>query len=174
MTTIPGGHWAPMSASYLGAEFRARGRGGDSGGGDDGGGGGGGGAGPRLSRTWLRVVLCVPAEISTRCCDPVARFGPRLLRGPVVDPLPAEMPKIKSGASVRRRERLKQRGALKSAGGGDSQEGAGVGSNLLGGPSREGADQDLGRDSEACHGQFFRSALSSGVPGARRLWLPLQ
>lgn len=41
--------------------------------------------------------------------------------------LPAEMPKIKSGTSGRRRERLAQRRELKSAGGGDSREGAGSG-----------------------------------------------
>lgn len=42
-------------------------------------------------------------------------------------PLPAEMPKIKSGTSGLRRERLAQRGELKSAGGGDSRGAAGSG-----------------------------------------------
>lgn len=45
----------------------------------------------------------------------------------LVGPLPADMPKIKSGASGRRRARQEQRRDLKSAGGGDSLEGAGVG-----------------------------------------------
>ncbi|ELK17706.1 Putative dimethyladenosine transferase [Pteropus alecto] len=41
------------------------------------------------------------------------------------------MPKIKSGASGRRRARQELRRDLKSAGGGDSQEGAGVGSSRV-------------------------------------------
>lgn len=67
--------------------------------------------------------------------------------------LPAEMPKIKSAASGRRRERQQQRGQLKSAGGGDSRERAGIpwvgtsGRTEPGQGRSSGGDSDTGRPS---------------------------
>ena len=73
------------------------------------------------------------------------------------------MPKIKSGASGRHRERQEQRRELKSAGGGDSWEGVGrVGSS--GGTQARAADRDLGRAWEAGRGPRSPSAQ---VPGSR-------
>lgn len=85
--------------------------------------------------------------------------------------LPAEMPKIKSAASGRRRERQQQRGQLKSAGGGDSRERAGVpwvgtsGGTEPGHGRSSGGDSETGRRERASPG--FARATSAGP--ARRL-----
>lgn len=69
--------------------------------------------------------------------------------------LPAEMPKIKAGASGRCRERQQQRRELKSVGGGDRREGAGV--------SRVGSS---GRTEPGVRTEFWAGTVRPGVARA--------
>lgn len=92
-------------------------------------------------------------------------------------PLPAKMPKVKSGAIGRRRGRQEQRRELKSAGGADAREEAGVGSGLPAGPSLGcGPRPDRRRPVRTRSRERGRQGWvpESAAGPARSRWRPLQ
>jgi hypothetical protein len=75
------------------------------------------------------------------------------------------MPKVKAGASGRRRARQEQRGELKRAGGADSREGTGVWSGL---PARREAGGAGGRGFLVCSRDGLKTVVCPRLQGADR------